>query len=162
MPNDYEDVHDIEDMDDRELRELIVQELSEYPDVDVREVDVRVEDGFVTLRGRVGTEQEMQEVSQIVTDVLGISSVSNEIQVSELERAQQSEAADEAVVEDEEVESQLGEEGKHTEPSAEHLMEDLDAELYGTHNLRKAIEGGTSYEAPDRPVQEGSWSEETH
>lgn len=159
---DYEDLHDIEDMDDQELEDLIVQQLGEYPDVDAEAIEVRVEDGFVTLAGRVGTEQELQEISHIVTDVLGLASFSNEIGVAELERAEQSEAADEAVAEDEEVESQLGEEGKRTEPSAEHLMEDLDAELYGTHDVQKAIEGGTSYEPPDRPVQEGSWSEETH
>lgn len=162
MPEGYEDLHDIEHMDDQELEDLIVQQLRDDPDLDADEVDVQVEDGFVSLGGRVGSEMELQQVAQIVTDVLGIESYSNEIVVNELERHMESEAADEAVAEEQEVASQIGDAAEQTDPAADHLIEDLEAEMYGTHDVQQAIEGGVPYEPPDRPIQDGSWSEENH
>ena len=54
----------------------------------------------MTLTGRVGTEQEIQQVEQILLDVIGITEVSNELVVDELRRGERSEAADEAWAED--------------------------------------------------------------
>ena len=76
MPRDYENLYNIENMGDQEIADLISQELREYPDVDVDDLDIRVQEGFVTLGGRVGTEQELQVVSQVVSDVLGIRTYS--------------------------------------------------------------------------------------
>lgn len=157
---DYEDLYSIGDLDDEELHDLIVQELSEYPELDPDLLDIQVEDGFVTLAGRVGSEAEVQEIEQVIGDVLGIANYSNEVVVDELVRVEQSEAADEAVAEDREVEAQTGEEGELTDAQADHLIEDLPGQLYGTHNVQAAISRGEAYEPPDRPVQEGSWSEE--
>lgn len=162
MPGDFEDLYDLENMDDAEIASLILEELGEYPDLDPDRVDVQVEDGFVTLAGRVGTEQELQEIEFVISDVLGIANYSNELVVDELVRVEYNAGADDAVAEDEEVESQLGEEGRATEPTADHLLEDIVGELYGTHDAQRAIERGEAYEAPDRPVQEGGWSEENH
>src|SRR5690606_9076698 len=159
---DYEDLYSLGDLDDEELHELILQELEEYPELDPDLLDIQVEDGFVTITGRVGSEAELQEIEQIVSDVLGIANYSNEVVVDELVRGTSSEAADEAAAEDAEVEAQLGEEGELTDAQADHLIEDLPGELYGTHHVQAAISRGEAYEPPDRPVQEGSWSEEKH
>ncbi|MFW6079085.1 MAG: BON domain-containing protein, partial [Gemmatimonadota bacterium] len=159
MPNDYEDLFDVDDMDDEEIEDLILEEFDTYPELDADVLDVRVEDGFVTLAGRVGTEEELQLVEHVVSDLLGIANYSNEVIVAELARAEYDEAADVAATEDAETEDELGENGRTTDPSADHLVEDLEGELYGTHDLQKAIERGMTYEPPDRPVQEGTWSE---
>jgi len=162
MPRDYEDLYDLENLDDEELHDLVLQEMSEYPDLDPDLIDVRVEDGFVTLEGRVGTEQELQQFELVLSEVLGISNYSNNLVIDQLVRAEHSEGADDAVVEDEEVDAQLGEAGEVTEPSADHLMESLEGELYGTQDLHRALERGETYQPPIRPVQEGIWSEEDH
>jgi hypothetical protein len=164
MAADYEDLYDLDNLDDDEVYDLILQQLQEYGDLDVDLLDIQVRNGFITLGGRVGTEQELQVVEQIVTDILGIGNYSNEIMLDDLARSEHSEAADDARFEadDSEAISPLGEGDDRTDPQAVHLLENLPGELYGTHDLQRAIERGEAYEAPDRPVQEGSWSEEDH
>lgn len=162
MPRDFENIHRIHDMDDQEVEDLIVQELGEYPDVDVDDVEVRVERGFVTLGGRVGTEYQLQVIAHVVTDVLGIEHLSNEILIDEARRAQLPEAADEEAAVEGASMSQIGGGDAQASDTSEHLIEHLDDELYGTHDLKQAIEQGLNYEAPDQPLQEGSWSEEKH
>lgn len=162
MADDYEDMLDIENMDDEEIEELVLQELGEYPDLDPDALEITVEDGFVILNGRIGTEQELQQIEHILTDVLGIANYSNELTVDELVRAEYAAGADDEVVEDETVESSTGESGGAADPQADHLLEDIEGQLYGTHDTQRAISRGESYEPPDRPIQEGSWSEETH
>lgn len=162
MATDYEDLFDVDNMTDDEVEELIREELDSYPELDPEVLDIEVEDGFVTLGGRVGTEEELQLVEHAVTDVLRIDNYSNEIVVDELSRAEYDEGADVAATEDAEVEDDLGESGRATDPAADHLIEDLESQMYGTHDMGKAIERGTSYEPPDRPPQQGSWSEENH
>lgn len=162
MPRDYEDLHDIGDMGDQELEDLIGQELGEYPDIDVDDLDIHVQDGFVTLSGHVGTEQEVQVVAQVLTDVLGVQHYSNEIVIDEARRAAMPEAADEEVASDITATPQLGGAAEQASDTSGHLLEHLEEELYSTHDLGKAIQEGLDYEAPDRPLQEGSWSEENH
>jgi hypothetical protein len=162
MADDYENLYDIEDMDDQEIEDLIVQELREYPDLDVDSLEVRVEDGFVTLGGRAGTEQEMQEVEHIVSDVLGIRDYSNEIVVDENNRAQYSEAADEAVAQAEAESSPLGDRQSLTQDEAGHLFEHLESEMRGTRDVQEAIGEALPYNPADHPLQDGTWSEENH
>lgn len=162
MAEGYEDVYDLDSMDDGEIRELIRQQFQDYPEMDADAVDVTVEDGFVTLSGRVGTEMELQRAEAIVSDVLGIKDYSNELVIDEITRTELSEAADEAVAQDAQAEEVLGEGGEQTEPSAEHLIEDVETEMYGTHDMGAAIEQGKSYNPPDRPIQEGTRSRENH
>lgn len=164
MAGDYEDLYDLDNLDDDEIHDLIIQELSEYGDIDTDLLDIQALDGFITLGGRVGTEHELQVVENVVTDLLGIGNYSNEIVIDELTRLELSEAADDARIEAESADenSTLGGEDDRTDPQASHLLEDLSGELYGTQNLMRAIEEGESYEPPDKPIQEGSWSEEDH
>ena len=164
MAREYDDIHDIANLDDGELKDLVLQELREYPDIDVDLVEVNVDQGQVRLSGRVGTEQEVQTVEQVITDVLGINNVQNELVIFDAVRGQRSEAADEAAVEEMEADAQFAAGGGATVTSdtAQHLVEDLEAEHFGTHNAQEAVERGTSYEPADRAIQQGSYSIEDH
>jgi hypothetical protein len=162
MARDFENIYDLENMDDDDLEALVRQEISEYEDLDPDLVEVHAEDGFVRVEGRVGTEQELQEVELILSDVIGLTSYSNELVIDELVRGERSEAADEEAAEEQELSESLGEDAAHTDPAAAHLMDDTASEQYGTQDPKQATERGQSYDPPDRPGQEGSWSEETH
>ncbi len=82
--------------------------------------------------------------------------------MDELRRADMPEGADDEVGHDESVAPQMGRAADQTSDTADHLIEHLDEEMYSTHDMQKAIQQGMNYEAPDRPVQEGTWSEENH
>jgi hypothetical protein len=162
MSDEYDDLYDITNLDDSELKDLVLQELSEYPDIDVDLVEVDVDRGQVRLSGRVGTEQEVQTVEHVITDLLGVDRVRNELVVFDTVRGQRSEAADDAYAEDMEADPQLSSGGGNTSDTAQHLVEDLEAEQFGTHDPQEAAERGTTYEPPDRPMQEGTYSIEDH
>lgn len=164
MAREYDDLHDIANLDDSEIKDLVLQELAEYPDIDADLVEVNVDGGQVRLSGRVGTEQEVQTVEQVVTDVLGIQDVRNELVIFDAVRGQRSEAADDALVEEMESDPQfsVGAGSAITSDTAQHLVEDLEAEHFGTHNVQEAVERGTAYEPPDRGIQQGSYSIEDH
>ena len=162
MASDYEDLYDIDNMSDGELRKLVLQELHEHPEIDVDRIEVSVQDGEVRIAGRVGTEQEVQTVEHVVTDLLGVGRVSNELVVFDAVRGQRSEAADDAFVEDLEADPQVSVGSDTTSDTAQHLVEDLEAEHFGTHDPQEAIERGTAYEPPDRAIQQGTYSIEDH
>ncbi len=162
MERDFENMNDVDNLDDRELKDLIIQELKEFGDIDSDLVDVQVAQGIVTLSGRVGTEQEFQEIGHVVTDLLGLERVTNEMVIDELMRHEAPEAADDAAAEERDSDPILGKRTNVTEDSASHLVEDLDAEMYGTRDVKRATEEGLSYEPPEGPMQEGSLSGENH
>ena len=164
MAREYDDLYDVANLDDGELKDLILQQLREYPDIDVDLVEVEVEQGQVRLAGRVGTEQEVQTAESVVTDLLGVNRVQNELVIFDAVRGERSEAADEALVEEMEADPQLsvGTGTSNTSDTAQHLVEDLEAEQFGTHNPQEAVERGTAYEPPDRAIQRGSYSVEDH
>ena len=161
MPNDFENAINLDQLDDAEVRDLVRQRLDEAEDFDVEEVDVSVRNGRVRVEGRVGTEEERQYVDQVLSG-FGAEDFENVVIVDETRRAEQSQAADIAVLEDAVVEDQLGERGKATSDEAEHLQPDTAGEQFGTRDVRKAIEQGQSYTPPDGPVQEGVGEGETH
>ena len=152
MARDFEDVYYLDSMSDDEIRDLVVQELNEYPEVDAELVDVNVNNGAVTLSGRVGTDREIQQIERVLTDVIGVKEVRNEIVLDELARGEQSEDAEEAM--------RGG--PVNTSDEAAHLMEDIDADQFGTDNPQTAVERGTAYEPPEGPPSEGTWSREQH
>jgi hypothetical protein len=164
MAREYDDIYDVANLDDGELKELVLQQLREYPDIDVDLVEVEVQQGQVRLSGRVGTEQEVQTAESVVTDLLGVNRVQNELVIFDAVRGQRSEAADEALVEELEADPQISVGGgtANTSDTAQHLVEDLEAEHFGTHNPQEAVERGTAYEPPDRAIQRGSYSIEDH
>ena len=148
-------------MSDAEMKDLVLQELRAYPEIDVDLIEVNVKDGAVSLSGRVGTEQEVQQAEHVLTDLLGVERVANELIVDELVRGERSEAADDAWAEDDAAHPQHAD-GPRTSDEAAHLMENLDAEQFGTSVPQEAVQRGTAYEPPDTPPQEGSRSREDH
>jgi hypothetical protein len=161
MGDDYEDFYDIDSLSDPELEALVREELDEYPDLDASGLDITVTDGRVTLAGRVGTEAEYQQIEHVLTDVIGVR-VENEMLIDELRRQEQPVAADEA-------NAQVYGSGRggrggadRTDDAAEHLLADPGAGQFGTNDVGEAVERGYSYNPPDTPVQEGTWSKENH
>ncbi len=163
MPErDFGGIFHIEDMTDAELRQLIAQQLREYPNIDAGWIEVAVKDGFVTLSGRVGTDMEVQVAEKVINEVLGIENYSNELVVDELHRQVLPEAIDDALAVEEELDDHLGGGSRNQSDTAEHLVEDLEAETFGTRDMQKSIQEGATYIPPDRPIPDGYGSSEDH
>lgn len=156
------DLYDFDHMTDDEIRDLVVQQLSEYPSVDTGWIDVQVKDGVVTLGGRVGTDHEYRVAEEIIHDVLGIQNYSNELVVDETHRFLLPEAADDELSMLEDLNDQLGDPEQNQSDTASYLVEDLESQTFGTHDMGKAIEGGVPYIPPDHPVGDGYDSTENH
>jgi hypothetical protein len=161
MAQAFDDLYGISDMDDRELQELVVQELEEVPELDLDLIDVEVQRGFVRLSGRVGSEQEIDQVEAVVADVLGLTDYSNDLVIDELVRGERSEAADEEVMEVLEA-ADLGSLPDRTSSEADHLIADPRGDAFGSTDVQRALQRGQTYEPPTRPIQEGIRSREQH
>ena len=156
MARDFEDVNDIDDLSDDELRGLVREHLAADSALDIDDLTINVEDGRVILDGRVGTDEERRIAEHIVTDVLGIEEYENNIFVDPVRRAMSPEAADDNLVEEERTEGRLlGDRPVGISPEAETATEDLDAQLYGTTDVGRAIEEGTAWIPPEAPTPEG-------
>ncbi|MDQ3520744.1 MAG: BON domain-containing protein [Gemmatimonadota bacterium] len=162
MARDFDRMLDTEGLSDDELYDLIIQQFNEQPELDTGWIDVSVRNGLVTLSGRVGTDSEVRTAENILNDVLGIREFANELIVDELHREMAPEAADDAAAADREADDQRGERNMSTEDSAQHLIEDLDGQTFGTHDLQSAIQDGIPYVPPDRPMADGYGSGEDH
>ena len=163
MAQDFDELFfDFENMTDDEIYDVVMQQLNEYPNVDPGWMEVSVKDGFVTVGGRVGTDSEKQVVEKIIVETLGISDFSNELVVDELVRSDVPEAADEAAAYEAEFDDHLSGGVPNQSDTAAHLVEDLEAQMFGTRDMQNAIEEGAAYEPPDRPIADGYGSEEAH
>jgi len=151
VEKDYEDTRDIEHLTDNELRALVRDEFDAQLAFDPDDVDVSVSSGAVKLSGRVGTEEELRIVERVVTDLVGIERIKSELVVDPIRRAESPEAIDEHLV-DEELH---GDRPSSDDPEAQHLREDLPAELFGTNDVQQAIEGAIPWNPPDGPTPEG-------
>ena len=151
MEKDYEDTRDIEHLTDNELRALVRDEFDSQLAFDPDDVDVSVSSGAVKLSGRVGTEEELRIVERVVSDLVGIERIKSELVVDPIRRAESPEPIDEHLV-DEELH---GTRPRSDSPEAEHLHEDLRAELFGTTDVSEAIEGAIPWNPPDGPTPEG-------
>ena len=147
MARDFEDIYYLDSMSDDEIRDLVRQELGEYPEIDVDLIDVNVSNGAVQLSGRVGTDREIQQIERVLTDVIGIENIRNELVLDELVRGESNE-------------------DRRTSPAtsdeAAHLMENTEVDQFGTDDPQTAIERGATYEPGDGPPSEGTWSRENH
>ena len=156
MARDYEDLHDVGDLSDGELKELVTSHLAENRGLDVDDINVHVEKGRVRLIGRVGTEAEVRIAERELTDVLGLSDVSNELMVDPIRRAESPSAIDDHLADEEERAGLLlGDRPLPLNPEAEHMAEDLDTRLYGTSDVSKSIEEGAPWIPPMSPTPEG-------
>lgn len=157
------DIFDFEQMTDDEVREVVLEHLREQPNLDVDDIDIAVLDGRVTLSGRVGTDEEVQVAGSILDDVLGIDRYSNELVVDAIRRGEAPMAADDEVAS---LDPSLAEHGGganlQQSDTAEHLVEDLESEAHGTHDMGQAIRDAVAYTPPDSPVGDGYESRENH
>lgn len=156
MARDFENLNDLEGLDDRELRDLVRSHLREHRGLDPDDITVRVTDGAVVLEGRVGTDAERRIAEHVLTDVVGLAAVENNLVVDPIRRAESPMDIDEHLAEEDRTEGLLlGDRPVPLSPETEHLAPDLDAQLGGTTDLRKAIEDGTAWIPPESPTQEG-------
>lgn len=157
MAKDYEDIDELDELTDGELRALVRDRLEEQLAFDPADVNVGVRKGVVTLSGRVGTEEELRIVEHVVTDLIGIKEVKNDLVVDPMRRAESPVAIDEHLVDEELHEGLLlGDRPSPEDPEAEHLREDMRAELFGTTDVQKAMEEGIPWNPPDGPTPEGT------
>jgi hypothetical protein len=156
VEKDYEDVRETDLLTDNELRALVRDELEMQLAFDPDDVDVSVSSGVVRLSGRVGTEEELRIVERVVTDVVGLKSLKNELVVDPIRRAESPEAIDEHLVDEELHEGLLlGDMPRPDDPEAEHLHENIRSELFGTTDVQEAIEGAIPWNPPEGPTPEG-------
>ncbi|MEX2109125.1 MAG: BON domain-containing protein [Gemmatimonadaceae bacterium] len=156
MAQDYENIDDIGDMSDGELRAYVRDRLEEQLAFDPEDIYVAVRNGVVRVSGRVGTESEYRVVEHLLTDVLGLSEVKNELVVDPIRRSESPMAIDEHIVDEEEHAGLLlGDGPRPVDPEAEHLEEDVPAELFGTTDVQKSIGGAIPWVPPEGPTPEG-------
>ncbi len=161
MARDFENAINLDQLDDGDIEELIRERLDEDADFNVDTVDVEVRDGHVTVEGRVGTDGERQHVDQVLS-FLGATDFDNNVVVDPNARAQRADAADDARAEDVAANAALGESGKTTTDTAEHLQPDDAGEMYGTRDPQTAIQEGKTYTPPEGPTQTGIEGGERH
>lgn len=143
-------------MSDGELRSLIRGRLDEQVSFDPADVEVQVNRGVVKVSGRVGTESEMRVIEHLLTDVIGISTVENDVVVDAIRRAESPMDIDEHLADEEAHEGMLlGDKPRSESPEAEHLKEEPEAELEGTTDVGEAIREGIPWNPPDSPTPEG-------
>jgi len=156
VAQDFENIDDTASMSDGELRAFVRDRLEEQLAFDPDDIEIAVRNGVVRLSGRVGTESEYRVVEHLVTDVLGLSEVKNELVVDSIRRAESPIAIDEHLVDEDAHEGLLlGDRPGTDSPEAAHLHEDVRAELFGTADVQKSIEGGIPWTPPDSPTPEG-------
>jgi hypothetical protein len=156
MTRDFEDIFRLDELSDDELRALVREQLADYETVDADNILVTAANGEVVLAGRVGTEEERRIAERILADVIGLKRYRNDLVVDEIRRDEEPEAVDEHLAESREREGEpLGKRPENVDDEAEHLDEDLDARLFGTHDVQSAIERGTAWNPPDEPTPEG-------
>jgi hypothetical protein len=161
MPADFENAYNPESMSDEELERALREELESLDTVDADNILVRVRDGVVHLAGRVGTDPERRIAEHVVTDVLGVARYENAIVVDPVRRDLEPEDTEAHLANEAESDHEpLGQPLEQQSDTAEHRQENLDAELYGTHDVQQAIERGTAWEPPDSPTPEGYPGEE--
>ena len=156
MARDFENIHDIDDLSDDDLRDLVRDWLGEQAGIDADDITVTVEDGTVTLGGRVGTEAELRIAEHLVTDSLGITNVENEIVIDALRRRESPMAVDDHLVDEEDHSGLLL--GDRTVPLSDEVAQTegtLDERLFGTTDVQNAISQGTAWIPPMQPTPEG-------
>ena len=156
MERDYEDIRDTDDLSDNELRALVRDRLEEQRAFDSDDVQIAVRSGVIYLGGRVGTEEEFRIIERVVTDLVGLKNLRNEMVVDPIRRAVSPEAIDEHLADEEMHEGLLlGDRPRNEDPEAEHVHEDLRSELFGTTDVQNSIANALPWNPPDTPTPEG-------
>jgi hypothetical protein len=163
MESDFENSTDIENLSDRELRQLVRDRLDENEGIDPEDITVIVRNSVLNLSGRVGTEAELRIADHIITDQLGIVDYENELVVDPNRRAISPEAIDDHNADEAAHEGLLlGDRALPLSPEAEHLDQNILAEVEGTTDVQKSIEGAIPWVPPESPTPEGLGGTETY
>ena len=161
MERDYEDIRATDDLSDNELRALVRDTFEQQLAFDPDDVEVSVRSGVVNLYGRVGTPEELRIIERVVTDLVGIKNLKSGLVVDPIRRAESPEPIDEHVVDEQMHEGLLlGDQPRPDDPEAQHLRENLRAELFGTTDVGQSIEGAIPWNPPDGPTPEGTTGSE--
>jgi hypothetical protein len=158
MARDFEDIRDLEHLSSQELRGMVREQLAAHNMLDIDDITVRIERGTLVLEGRVGTDAERRVAEHVVTDVLGVVDVRNDLIVDAIRRAESPEAIDEHLASEERTEGLLlGDRPRqHNDEAVMHDHEDfLDERLSGTTDVGDAISGGNTWVPPESPTPEG-------
>ncbi|HEX6314867.1 MAG TPA: BON domain-containing protein [Gemmatimonadaceae bacterium] len=67
---------------DERLREEVSEALARHPDIDASEIEVRVQNGEVTLTGSVQERKAKRMAEDVAEDVFGVKDVQNQIKVT--------------------------------------------------------------------------------
>ena len=157
MADDFDNTDEIQNLTDGELHEYVRAQLAEQKAFDVNDIEIGVSNGAVTVSGRVGTDEELRIVDHVLTDVIGLRSVKNNLVVDELRRAVSPEAIDEHLADEaEHAGLLLGDVPRPFSPEAEHLANMREDETAGTRDVQEAIENAEPWIPPDSPTPEGS------
>jgi hypothetical protein len=156
MAHDYGDLHDIGDLSDRELRDLVREQLVAHKGIDPDDVTVTVDNGTVTLEGRVGTDVERSVVDHLLTDVLGLQQFANNLVVDSIRRATSPEAIDDHLADEEDHDGiLLGDRAVPFSSESQHLADDPEPDLDGTTDVQRVMEDGATWSPPEMPTPEG-------
>lgn len=156
MQQDFDNTDEIRDLDDQELHRLVRDRLADDMAIDADDLLVEVRDGRVRLSGRVGTDGERRIADHILSDSIGLTDYDNEIVVDPIRRAESPEAIDDHLADEELHEGRmLGDRPPQSSDEAEHLGQDLDAQLFGTTDVTEATESGAPWTPPTGPTPEG-------
>ncbi|MFL5529335.1 MAG: BON domain-containing protein [Gemmatimonadaceae bacterium] len=156
MEKDYEDIRGTDSLNDNELRALIRDNFEQQLAFDPDDVQIGVRSGVVSLSGRVGTAEELRIIERVVTDLVGIQNLRSGLVVDPIRRAESPQAIDDHLVDEERHEGLLlGDVARPLDPEAEHLRENLRAELFGTTDVQQSISGAIPWNPPDGPTPEG-------
>ncbi|HKY99391.1 MAG TPA: BON domain-containing protein [Gemmatimonadaceae bacterium] len=156
MADDFDNSDEIQNLSDAELKRYIVTEFRSQKAFDVDDIDVDVNDGFVRLTGRVGTEAELRIIDHVLSDVISVRNFKNDLVVDELRRATSPEAIDEHIADEEERGGLLlGDVPRPFSPEAEHLADMAPDDSVGTHDVQEAIESAEPWIPPESPTPEG-------
>lgn len=156
MARDFEDIRNLDDLSDDELQQLVRESLAAQTSLDPDDITVRVDDRVIILEGRVGTDGERRIAEHVVTDVLGIVDVRNELVVDAMRRAESPMAIDEHLAAEEATEGLLlGDRPPQRENEDAEVHDDADLYATGTTDVQKVIESGTPWIPPTSPTPEG-------
>lgn len=156
MADDFDNSDELRNLTDAELRRYILDEFRSQKAFDVNDIAVDVNDGFVRLSGRVGTEVELRIIDHVMSDVISPRNFKNEIVIDEIRRAQSPEAIDEHIADEEEHAGLLlGDAPRPLNPESEHLADMGSEDSVGTHDVQEAIESAEPWIPPESPTPEG-------
>jgi hypothetical protein len=156
MADDFDNTDELENLTDDELRTAVITELKSHNSIDADDISVHVKNGNVRIAGRVGTEEELRTADHILTDILNLKDVKNQLVVDEIRRAESPQAIDEHLVDEDEHSGLLiGDRPGEQDPEAEHLVVDHNLNPRATHDVSQAIEAAEPWIPPEGPTPEG-------